>query len=154
MSRCSLWVDSVEREVNSHRNFSVKTMHPFLTPTSLLLLETVIQFHLYNYLLPPSLPIFQTVLKPWTWISSCCCCCSIAKLCLTLCNPMVCSTPGFPVPHHLPGFAQVHVHWISGTIQPSHPLWPSSSSAFNFSQHQGLPAADSQFCSVRRWGFR
>ena len=151
MSRCSLWVDSVEREWTV-RNFSVKTMHPFLTPMSLLLLETVIQFHLYNYLLPPSLPIFQTVLKPWTRLSSCCCC-SIAKLCPTLCNPMICSTPGFPVPHRLPGFAQVHVHWISGAIQPSHPLWPSSS-AFNFSQQQSLPAVDSQFCSVRCWGLR
>ena len=32
------------------------------------------------------------------------CCCSVTKLCLTLCNPMDCSTPGFPVPHHLPEF--------------------------------------------------
>ena len=28
-------------------------------------------------------------------------CCSVAKLCLTLCDPMNCSTPGFPVLHHL-----------------------------------------------------
>ena len=33
---------------------------------------------------------------------------------------MDCSTPGFPFPHHLPEFAQVHVHWISDAIQPSH----------------------------------
>ena len=32
----------------------------------------------------------------------CCCCCSVAKSCLTLCNPMDCSTPGFPVLHYLP----------------------------------------------------
>ena len=32
--------------------------------------------------------------------------------CVCLCNPMDCSTPGFPVPHHLPEFAQVHVHLI------------------------------------------
>ena len=51
---------------------------------------------------------------------------------------MDCSTPGFPVPHHVPEFAQVHVHWISDAIQPSHPLLPSSLSAFNLSQHQGL----------------
>jgi len=30
-------------------------------------------------------------------------------------------TPGFSVPHHLPKFAQVHVHCISDAIQPSHP---------------------------------
>ena len=36
-------------------------------------------------------------------------CCSVAKLCQTLCDPMDCSTPGFPVLHHLPDFAQTHV---------------------------------------------
>ena len=36
-----------------------------------------------------------------------CCCCSLAKSCLTLCNPMDCSTPCFPVPHHLLELAQV-----------------------------------------------
>jgi len=40
--------------------------------------------------------------------------------------------PGFPVPHHLPEFAHIHVHRVGGAIQPSHPLWPSS--AFNHSQ--------------------
>ena len=35
---------------------------------------------------------------------------------------MDCSTPGFPVLHHLPGFAQTHVHRVSDAIQPSHPL--------------------------------
>ena len=37
-------------------------------------------------------------------------CCSVAKSCLTLCSPVDCSTPGFPVLHHLPKFAQTHVH--------------------------------------------
>ena len=35
-------------------------------------------------------------------------------------------------------FAQIHVPWVSGTIQPSHPLSPPSPSALNLSQHQGL----------------
>ena len=65
-------------------------------------------------------------------------CCSIAKSCPTLCDPMDCSMPGFPIPHHLPEFAQVHVHWIGDAIQLSHPLSHSSPSAFNLSQHQGL----------------
>ena len=65
------------------------------------------------------------------------CCCSAAQVCPILCDPTDCSSPGFPVPHHLPKFAQVHVHCISDAIQPSHPLIPSSS-ALNLSQHQGL----------------
>ena len=32
------------------------------------------------------------------------------------------NTPAFPVLHHLLEFAQIHVHWISDAIQPSHPL--------------------------------
>ena len=35
---------------------------------------------------------------------------SVAQLCLTLCDPMDCSTPGFPVHHQLPELAQTHVH--------------------------------------------
>ena len=35
---------------------------------------------------------------------------------------MDCSTPGLPVLHHLPEFAQTHVHWVMDAIQPSHPL--------------------------------
>ena len=54
------------------------------------------------------------------------CCCLVAQLCPTLYDPMECSTPDLPVPHHFPEFAQVHVHCISDTIQPSHPLLPSS----------------------------
>ena len=47
---------------------------------------------------------------------------------------MNCSTPGFPVPHYLPEFTQVYVHWVSDAIQPSYPLSPSSP-ALNLSQH-------------------
>ena len=50
------------------------------------------------------------------------CCCSLAKSCLTLCNPMNCCMPSFPVLHHLPEFAQIHIHWVGDAIQPSHPL--------------------------------
>ena len=55
------------------------------------------------------------------------CCCSVARSCQTLCNSMDCSIAGFPVPQHLPEFAQVHVHCIDDAIQPSHPLSPSFS---------------------------
>jgi len=56
----------------------------------------------------------------------------------TLCDPMNCSTPGFPVHHQLPESTQTHVHWIGDAIQPSHPLSSPSSPAFSLSQHQGL----------------
>ena len=52
------------------------------------------------------------------------CYCSVTQLCLTLHNPMDSSTPGFPVLHYLPEFAQTHVHWVDEAIQPSHPLFP------------------------------
>ena len=37
---------------------------------------------------------------------------------------MNCNMPGFPVPHHLPKFAQDHVHWVGFVIQPSYSLFP------------------------------
>ena len=67
-----------------------------------------------------------------------CCCLSVAKLCLTLCDPMNCSTPDFPVLHYLLEFSQTHVHWVSDAIQPSYPLSSPSPPAFNLSQQQGL----------------
>ena len=63
---------------------------------------------------------------------------SVAQLCPTLCNPMDCSMPGFPVHHQLPEPTQTHVHRVSDAIQPSHPLSSPSPPAFNLSQHQGL----------------
>ena len=47
---------------------------------------------------------------------------SAAQSCPTLCDPMNCSTPGLPGHHHLPEFAQTHVHRVGDAIQPSHPL--------------------------------
>ena len=63
---------------------------------------------------------------------------SVAQSCLTLCDPMDCSTPGFPVHHQLPEFTQIHVHWVSDAIQPTHPLSSPSPPDLNLSQHQGL----------------
>ena len=56
----------------------------------------------------------------------------------TLCDPMDCSTPGFPVHHQLLELTQTHVYQVSDAIQPSHPLSSPSPPAFNLSQHQGL----------------
>ena len=49
---------------------------------------------------------------------------SVAQSCLTLCDPMNCSTPGLPVHHQLPEFTQTHVHQVGDVIQPSHLCCP------------------------------
>ena len=67
-----------------------------------------------------------------------CCCCSVIQSCRSLCNPMNYSTPGFPVLHHLPEFAQTHIHWVGEAIQPV------SSSVVPFSScPQSFPASGS-----------
>ena len=83
-----------------------------------------------NWILPSSL----------AWLASFCCCCycSINQSFPTLCDHVACNMPGLSVPHHLPKFAQVHVHCFGDAIQLSNPLMPSSPSALSFSQHQGL----------------
>ena len=63
---------------------------------------------------------------------------SVSQSCLTLCDPMNHSTPGFSVHHQLPEFTQTHVDWVSDAIQTSHPLLSTSPPALNLSQHQGL----------------
>ena len=62
---------------------------------------------------------------------------SIAQSCPTLCEPMDCSTPGFPVHHQLPVYSNSRPlsQWC---IQPSHPLSSPSPPTFNLYQHQGL----------------
>ena len=65
-------------------------------------------------------------------------CCAFTQSCLSLCNPMDCSTPGFSVLHCLLQFVHTHVHRFGDAIQPSHPLSSSSPPAFNLSQYQGL----------------
>ena len=55
-----------------------------------------------------------------------------------LCDPMDCSMPGLPVPHHLPEFSQVHVHRIGAAVQLSHPLRPLLPLPPRLSQHQEL----------------
>ena len=63
---------------------------------------------------------------------------SVAQSYPTLCNPMDCSTPGFPVHRHLPEITKTHVNWVGDTIQPS------SSSVIPFSSClQSFPASGS-----------
>ena len=57
---------------------------------------------------------------------------SVTQSCLTLCAPVNCSTPGFPVHQQVPELAQTHVHpTISSSVVP-------------FSSHlQSFPASGS-----------
>ena len=84
--------------------------------------------------------IFLISLSPLQSVSS------LAQLCLTLCDPMDCSTPDFPVHHQLPELAQTHVHQVGDAIQPSHSLLSSFPPAFNLSQHQGLSPLGRGLC--------
>ena len=88
-------------------------------------------------LLPHLTPESPLGSNSWIKPDKDCCCCLVAQSCLTLCNLMDCSTPGFPVPRHLPELAQTYVHGVSDAIHPSHPLSSPSPPAFNLSQHQG-----------------
>ena len=85
------------------------------------------------------------------------CCCwvqsqfSSVQSCLTLCDPLECSTRGLPVHHQLPEFIQTHVHWVGDAIQSSHSLLSPSLPTFNLSQHQGF-SNESILC-FRYWSF-
>ena len=92
-------------------------------------------FFCFSSVVLPSSPLFSflpSLLKKSVQFSS------VAQSCLTLCNPMNCSTPYLPVHHQLPEFTQTRVHQVSDAIQPSHPLSFPSSPAPNPSQHQSL----------------
>ena len=79
-------------------------------------------------------------------VFSCCittcqkpCGCSVAKSCLTLCNSMDYSMPGFPVLHYLLDFDQTHDHWYGDASQPSHPVFPFFSCPQSFRASRSFP---------------
>ena len=79
---------------------------------------------------------------------------SVAQSCLTLRDPMDCSTPCFPIYSQLPEFTQTHVHWVGAAIQPSHPLSSPSPPAFSLSQQQDLFKSVSSLHQVPKyWSF-
>ena len=78
---------------------------------------------------------------------------TVAESCLTLCDPMDCSTPGFPAFHYLLEFAQTHVHWVGDAIQPCRPLSPPSP-ALNLSQgEQGVGELDIGGQKIQTFGY-
>ena len=77
-------------------------------------------------------PLWRTV---WRFL------CSIQfsrQSCLTVCDPMACSTPGFPLHHQLLELTQTNVHRVSDAIQQSHPLSSLSPPVFKLSQYQNI----------------
>ena len=75
--------------------------------------------------------VFFVTVRGWWY-------CSVAQLCLILCNCNGLQPPAFPVIQYLLEFAQIYVHWVSDTAQPSHPPLPPSTLALNLAQYQGL----------------
>ena len=80
----------------------------------------------------------QSPLKIYSGLPLGSCCCAFTQLCLTFCDPMACSMPGFPDLHHLLEFAQSHAHWVGDAIQPI----SSSVTSFSFCP-QSFPASGS-----------
>ena len=66
---------------------------------------------------------------------------SVTQSCPTLCEPMDCSTPGFPVHYQLLELTQTHVHWVGDAIQPSHPVIPFSSHLQSFPASGSFPVS-------------
>ena len=74
----------------------------------------------YGYIQLPNLSVLNKLFN--FYVSNSVCCCSVTKLCPTLCDPMDCSTPGFPVLHYLPEFASNSYplsRWCHPTISSS-----------------------------------
>ena len=82
----------------------------------------------------------RIIRKSWWkwWNSSCCWCLFSCSVMSDSLRPMDCSTPGFPVLHWLPEFAETHVHRVGDAIQMSHPLLSPSLPTFSLSQHESF----------------
>ena len=123
-SRINYWLSVGRRNGEAERHASLLASFTFCLVLQLFLLSGCKLWEVRGFVLwivhPLSVSSFQSL------------------SCVQLCNPMDCSTPGFPVHHHLPELAQTHVHRVGDGIQPSHPLLSPSPPAFNHPQHQGL----------------
>ena len=96
---------------------------------------------------------FGTLMSIFSHIKNMCSV-QLLKSCVTLCDPMNCSTPGLPVHHQLPESTKIHVHWVGDAIQTSHPLSSPSPPALNLPQHQGF-SSESALCIrwPKNWSF-
>ena len=101
---------------------------------------TLLCVHASKYPFFPLTSVFHLPSQTAFFLSACC---SFAESCPSLWDLMGCSTPGFPVLHHLLEFAQTHVCWVDDAIQPSHPLLPSSPLALSLSSFRVFPSKSS-----------
>ena len=79
---------------------------------------------------------------------------SVSQSCPTICHPMDCSTPGFPVHHQLPELAQTHVHragWSHPTISLS--VVPFSSCLQSFPISESFPMSQFFASGGKNWSF-
>ena len=120
------WVWELHTFPRKHKknNFGYHRLPGFLSSeTNTVKIKTrfsLASYNLFSQSLPGDSVVCVRVSQPLCYWH----CCSVAQSCPTLCDPMDCSTPGFPVFHCLPELAQTHVHWVDDAIQPSHPLSP------------------------------
>ena len=134
-----------------------KMQEPGLTEIIPLICILTIWGHYPVFLQFPSVCIFgaTVVADGFVATTSFVYCCSVAQLCLTLCDPMDCSMPAFPVLHCLLEFAQTYiwvkdVHWVNDAIQPSHPLSPFSPHALNLAL-KSIRVFSNELAPVMRW---
>ena len=77
----------------------------------------------YSYYIIDILFVVQLLCRVWLFVT------------------MDCSTPGFPILHYLPEFAQTHIHCVGDAIQPYHSLSPPSPPALSLARHQSFPVS-------------
>ena len=112
-----------------------RNMWPFAVPLFLILLRHNWHTSLCRFKSFSAMVWFTYIVK---WLPQSVEFSSVAQSCLTLCDPMDCSTPGLLVYRQLLEFTQTYVRWVGDAIQPSHPLLSPSPSIFDLSQHRGL----------------
>ena len=106
--------------VHTYICVSISALKMWRTVWTFLTLKTVLPHILTTLILCSEIPD-DTSLMPVTGFANWIQFSSVAQLCLTLCNPMDCNTPGFPVHHQLPELTQTHVCRLGDAIQLSHP---------------------------------
>ena len=127
----------VEAQSINRRKIGKKSgyLPPFFFPwvSSLFLVISALTPWSKSWMLSSYNTIFSHVPQSWEGAVS-----SVSQSCLILCNPMDCSSPGFPVHHQPLELAQTHVHRVGDAIQLSHPLSSPSPPYFNLAHHQDL----------------
>ena len=127
-SNAGLWIEILTHLFYISQHFNLRQQHFYEYLKKIL---RVIQCTIQGGKSPRHFTTLTDLLFSFCISSPSFCFCSVTQLCRTLCDPMDCSTPGFPVLHYLPEFAQTRVHCVNDAIQPSHPLSPPSPYVLN-----------------------